>query len=633
MSMPWIFRHPILRLLLALLGIWAFAFGLTIPFLTLTARDRGVSVDAIGVIAASFLLTQIVFQVPLGALSDRVGRSVPLAAGIALFSVATVGFTQADSATAFVILRAVQGVAFALGLPAYRALVADVTAPDQRGRAYATLGMAYSGGLLLGPAIGGILVNLVGRNALFLVTAAMEAALAAGVLVFLRGAGRPGRRTEAADRVPLAALFVRPLIGAFLLAFAGHIQFGFFESIWGLYVPTAAGTISWSGSPLARSPSRIWCWPRSEGDWPTAATTHAGCWSDFSVWRRSWPAMGWCRGSRDPGPRTLSRAPLPRSPSRRSTPTSPRRPIRDPRAHPRDVRSSMMAGAATSALGGSILYRVAPGLPFVIGGAALAMVTIVAVGLIRSSGQAARSVSFPAGAPRRRMSPPELALLASVRRHAVERTNDDDLPQPVSRCRDSGDAAHHLRPAPCRPAGDKPALIDGPTGRTVTFGQFAERCAAQRRAGGPWLPQGGCLRRSSPPTRWSIAIAFHAIASIGGIAAPINPTYTVAEIERHLRDIGAAACSPRPSYSTGPGSLRAAPTSARSSSSARRPVRRPSPHCWKATDRHRTSRSIRTKTWSPSSARAARQGYRRVSSSPTTSSSPAPANSRRWGDR
>src|SRR5688500_3569945 len=57
MSMPWILRHPILRLLLTLVFIWAFAFGLTIPFLTLTARDRGVSLDAIGVIAASFLLT------------------------------------------------------------------------------------------------------------------------------------------------------------------------------------------------------------------------------------------------------------------------------------------------------------------------------------------------------------------------------------------------------------------------------------------------------------------------------------------------------------------------------------------------------------------------------------------------
>jgi MFS family permease len=195
--MPWVLRQPILHLLLALVGIWAFAFGLTIPFLTLTARDRGVSLDAIGVIAASFLLTQIALQCPLGALSDRIGRVIPLAVGIALFALATVGFTRADSAASFALLRAAQGVAFALGLPAYRALVADVTALDQRGRAYATLGMAYSGGLLLGPSVGGVLVDGVGRDTLFLMTAGMEAALAVGVLVFLRGAGRPGGRSGA----------------------------------------------------------------------------------------------------------------------------------------------------------------------------------------------------------------------------------------------------------------------------------------------------------------------------------------------------------------------------------------------------------------------------------------------------
>ena len=31
MAMPWILRHPTLRLLLAVVGIWAFAFGLTWP--------------------------------------------------------------------------------------------------------------------------------------------------------------------------------------------------------------------------------------------------------------------------------------------------------------------------------------------------------------------------------------------------------------------------------------------------------------------------------------------------------------------------------------------------------------------------------------------------------------------------
>ena len=44
-----------------------------------------------------------------------------------------------------------------------------------------------------------------------------------------------------------------------------------------------------------------------------------------------------------------------------------------------------MAGAASSALVGSVLYKLAPGLPFVIGGAVLAVLTVVAVTLIRGT--------------------------------------------------------------------------------------------------------------------------------------------------------------------------------------------------------------------------------------------------------
>src|SRR4051812_3115853 len=242
MTLPWVLRHPTLRALVGLCALWALSFGLTIPFLTLTARDRGISIDAIGVIAASYLLTQIFLQFPFGVLSDRIGRIRPLAAGIALFSMATAGFTLADSTTAFVLLRVTQGIAFALAFPAYRALIADVTAPDQRGQAYATLGMAYSSGLLLGPALGGLLVGAIGRDTLFLVTAGIEAGLAVGVTVLLRGAGRPGQRAVQSEQVSLAILFVRPLLGAFLLAFVGHLQYGFFESIWGLYIADLGGS-------------------------------------------------------------------------------------------------------------------------------------------------------------------------------------------------------------------------------------------------------------------------------------------------------------------------------------------------------------------------------------------------------
>ena len=53
--------------------------------------------------------------------------------------------------------------------------------------------------------------------------------------------------------------------------------------------------------------------------------------------------------------------------------------------------SSMMAGAASSALGGSVLYKLAPGLPFVARRRRRwPVVTIVAVGLIRGGGAGRR---------------------------------------------------------------------------------------------------------------------------------------------------------------------------------------------------------------------------------------------------
>jgi MFS family permease len=394
MSMPWILRHPILRLLLALVFVWAFAFGLTIPFLTLTARDRGVSLDAIGVIAASFLLTQIAFQIPLGALSDRVGHAGPLAAGIALFSLATLGFTQADSAVAFILLRAAQGAAFALGLPAYRALVADVTAPNQRGRAYATLGMAYSGGLLLGPAIGGLLVHPLGRDALFLTTAAMEAALAVGVLAFLWGAGQPGRRRAKGERVPLSALLLRPLVAAFVLGFAGHIQYGFFESIWGLYVADRGGndlmiglsfsTFAIANLALAPLGGRL----ADRGEYPRwllvgflgLAAVMAGY--GLAPWVPAILVLGLCEGA-------MAAIAFPTLDAYLASRADPRVQGRIQGA----FSSAMMAGAASSALGGSFLYELAPGLPFVAGGTVLAGLAIVAVGLIRGTERSAQSAT------------------------------------------------------------------------------------------------------------------------------------------------------------------------------------------------------------------------------------------------
>jgi len=88
--------------------------------------------------------------------------------------------------------------------------------------------------------------------------------------------------------------------------------------------------------------------------------------------------------------------------------------------------------------------------------------------------------------------------------------------------------------------GDKPALIDGPSGRTITYGQLAR--GVQRVAAG--LAERG-LRKGDvfaiySPNLPEYAVAFHAVASLGGIITTINPLVTVDELAYQLVDAGAA---------------------------------------------------------------------------------------------
>jgi acyl-CoA synthetase (AMP-forming)/AMP-acid ligase II len=89
--------------------------------------------------------------------------------------------------------------------------------------------------------------------------------------------------------------------------------------------------------------------------------------------------------------------------------------------------------------------------------------------------------------------------------------------------------------------GDKPALIDGPTGRTLTYRGWAEsvrRAAAGLAARG--FRKGDVFAIYSPNVP-EYAIAFHAVSLLGGIVTTINPSYTQAELAQQLNDAGARA--------------------------------------------------------------------------------------------
>jgi acyl-CoA synthetase (AMP-forming)/AMP-acid ligase II len=87
--------------------------------------------------------------------------------------------------------------------------------------------------------------------------------------------------------------------------------------------------------------------------------------------------------------------------------------------------------------------------------------------------------------------------------------------------------------------GDKPALIEGPTGRTVTYGQLAMDV---RRAATGLAQRGfrkGAVCAIYSPNLPEYVVAYHAVASLGGIITTVNPLYTVTELAHQLKDAGA----------------------------------------------------------------------------------------------
>ena len=90
-----------------------------------------------------------------------------------------------------------------------------------------------------------------------------------------------------------------------------------------------------------------------------------------------------------------------------------------------------------------------------------------------------------------------------------------------------------------RELGDKPALVDAASGRTLTYEQLdgsVRRFAAGLQARG--FEKGDTFAIFLPNVP-EYAVAFHGAAFAGGVATTINPVYNVDEIEHQLKDAGA----------------------------------------------------------------------------------------------
>jgi MFS family permease len=129
-------------------------FYLVLPVLSTYAKSLPESTAVlVGMSVGVYGLTQFLFQVPFGLLSDRWGRKPLLTAGLIFFALGSAICAMAQTAWALVFGRTIQG----MGVMASTALamLGDLTRDAVRTRAMLSIGIAlaisFSAGLLLGP--------------------------------------------------------------------------------------------------------------------------------------------------------------------------------------------------------------------------------------------------------------------------------------------------------------------------------------------------------------------------------------------------------------------------------------------------------------------------------------------------
>jgi len=159
----------------SLAGIFALrmlGLFMILPVISIYGSEyQGFSPITVGLAIGIYGLTQALFQIPFGLLSDRFGRKKILIIGLAIFAFGSAVSALSGTMTGVILGRALQG--FGAISAVILALTADLTREEQRTKAMAiigvSIGLAFALAMVLGPAI----TSVAGMPGLFWATGAL----------------------------------------------------------------------------------------------------------------------------------------------------------------------------------------------------------------------------------------------------------------------------------------------------------------------------------------------------------------------------------------------------------------------------------------------------------------------------
>jgi EmrB/QacA subfamily drug resistance transporter len=141
--------------------------------------DLNADVGSVVWVTSAYLLAYAVPLLITGRLGDRVGPKKLYLTGLTLFTLASIWCGLTNSIEMLIVARVFQGLGASMMTPQTMAVITRIFPPDQRGRAMSLWGATAGVATLVGPILGGVLVDGLGWQWIFFVNAPV------GVLGFI----------------------------------------------------------------------------------------------------------------------------------------------------------------------------------------------------------------------------------------------------------------------------------------------------------------------------------------------------------------------------------------------------------------------------------------------------------------